>query len=82
MLWRSVGKVDEESNVKQEPNNEGVLPLIDVIDALNNGAREHEQNKFEAGIKFRAWSSEGDVFNLHTREVLEQGMNEVQPAIA
>ena len=63
-----------------ELNDEEVPPLIDVIDAFHNGAREHEQQMFEAEIRFSAWSSGGDVLNSHTRELLAQRMNEARSA--
>ena len=57
-----------------ELNDEEIPPLIDVIDTFHNGAREHEQQLFEAGIQFSAWNSGGDVLNLHTRELSVQRM--------
>ena len=56
--------------------------MIDVIDALHNGTREHEQQIFKARIQFSSWSTRGDISNLNTREVSAQRMNKAQSAIA
>ena len=82
LLWRSVREVQEGNSVGLELNDEKVSPLIDVIDAFRNGAREHEQHMLEVGIQFSVWSLGGGVFNLHTREVSAQWMNEARSAIA
>ena len=48
LLCRSVGKAQDGTNAGVELNDEEIPPLIDVIDILHNGAREYEQQMFEA----------------------------------
>ena len=60
-IFKERVKVQEGKSVEHELNDERVPPLIDVIDALHNGAREHEQQILKTGIQFSAWSFGGDV---------------------
>ena len=66
LLWRSVGEVEEGNSVELKLDYEEVLPLIDLIDTLCNGAREDEQQMLEARIQFSAWSPGCAFLNLNT----------------
>ena len=82
LLLKGTGKTGEVIDLEQEFDDEEISPLIELIEAGHNGAREHEQQILKAGIQFEVLNTERDISDMLTSEILAQRIVEVRLAIA